>query len=79
MEVTSLNINDHQTTIKKTPQQLERANLIVASFRDVLRNTCKPKQEAKQTPAQSNQNTINLFRKYPDSNYSERHSGVSHA
>lgn len=42
-----MNINHHQTNTLKSPQQFERANKIVASFREKLREVSAKQGEEK--------------------------------
>ncbi|WP_435275688.1 hypothetical protein ACMAZF_01250 [Psychrobium sp. nBUS_13] len=65
-----------QQVTPKSDEQKARCANIVASFRKVLNQRSQPKQELIQNPVRSekNQNRIELFRKYQESNYGERHA-----
>lgn len=67
-----MTMNTTQTTKRKTPEQLERASAIVASFRGVLASYRKPNPQSSKTAIAANNHKVELFRKYPTSNYGER-------
>ena len=69
-----MTMNAGQTVTPKTPQQLERANQIVASFRDVLAKHSTPKSQHQEMVVEINKGKVELFRKYQTSNYGVRHA-----
>ena len=65
-----------QGVTPKTPEQKARCANIVASFREVLNQRSQSTQESIEptTDNEKHQSSIVLFRKYPESNYGERHA-----